>query len=92
MIGCLVDSAHRSSYVSVMAEQTGNIKVLGPKYEVRLQVTCGRCGHVGMLTPSVLVARFPPYSRLVDLEKNLQCTRCKNRMRNSWAVVRLPRD
>lgn len=84
-----------------MAEQKGNIEVLGPKYEVRLRdlqawhrlrVTCGRCRHVGMLTPSTLVARFPPYSRLADLEKNLRCTRCQNRMPNSWVVVRLPRD
>ncbi len=74
---------------------------LGPKNAIRLRdlhswhvlaVTCFACRHRSTLRPEMLRRRFGELTAIVALEHRLRCKKCGNRLHNSWAVVRLPRD
>ena len=81
-------------------KQNGNAS-LGPRYAIRLgdlrgwhvlAVSCFACRHRALLKPDLLRRRFGDQTFVVALEKRLRCRRCGNRLHNSWAVERLPRD
>ena len=74
---------------------------IGPRYALRVErlrqwhvvrVTCDMCQHVGAIEAQVLIRKWPPYIRLVDLARRFRCERCGNRAGNRWEVCRMKRD
>lgn len=76
-------------------------KSIGPRYQVRIEdlrdwhvieVTCGRCGRVGMVYPASLRRRLKGHTRLVGLESRYACKACGNRAGNMWRVLEISRN
>lgn len=75
--------------------------VIGAKYAVRisnleddmgLQFNCLWCGHVSIMPATYFKAKFPAYKRIVDIEHQFRCGKCRNKLENGWKVVRQVRQ
>ena len=70
--------------------------VIAPRYAVRVQdldvtdvlvVRCEGCGREWQLCPGTLLAKFPPYKRIVDLASGFHCKTCRGGA-CSWRTMR----
>lgn len=74
---------------------------LGPKYGIRLSdlkawhavgVTCFQCKRTSLVWPDELRKRFSNSTLIGDFEDRLKCTRCTNKMFNSWQIMQVDRN
>jgi hypothetical protein len=74
---------------------------LPPRYAIRIAdlrqwhvitVSCPTCGHKGRVQRSALSQGHPAHTRLMDLERKLRCTACRNRQDNRILVSMAPRE
>jgi len=71
--------------------------ILGPKYAVRLEdlqatdallAQCRACGRAWRIAPHRLHDRFFPFERLIEIGRQMRCTRCKTGAAIDWHVLR----
>jgi hypothetical protein len=71
-----------------------------PRYALRVDVlrpwhvivaTCPACGNRAHVAAALLRHRRPPYTKLLDVERRLSCSRCDNRRGNTLNVSMAPR-
>ena len=69
----------------------------GLKFQIRLshleamdvlRIRCPKCGHLFSVAPHELLARFPAFLRIIDLEKNMRCKKCPHRGSMGWHIER----
>ena len=61
--------------------------IIGPRFNVRIEdltaadqfvVNCLGCGRILPRRPAQLLARFPPYKRLLHLGEEFSCRSCRS--------------
>jgi hypothetical protein len=76
-------------------------KNIPPRYAIRLDdlrawhvvvATCGVCRKRTHINARLLQHGWPPYTRLLDLERKLRCTSCGNHQGNTLSVSMAPRN
>jgi hypothetical protein len=83
---------------SLLVEQNKNMP---PRYAIRLDdlrawhvivATCAACRKRTQIDAKLLQHGRPPYTKLLDLERNLRCSSCGNHQGNTLSVTMAPRN
>lgn len=53
-----------------------------------LRVRCPSCSHVAAVAPHQLLARYPDFMKIVELEKRMRCMHCAHRGAMFWSIER----
>lgn len=53
-----------------------------------LRVRCPSCGHLFSVAPHELLARFPAFMPIIDLERSMRCKKCPHKGPMGWHIER----